>query len=87
VKLVTRGSKGVTHVEFFEDGALLGVDVSAPFETQISLTKAEQTTHQFTVKAFVATGNSVSSEVADLEVKIAGRVWFVSKSGLDGKTV
>ncbi len=84
VKLLARVSKDTTKVEFFQDGLSLGVDEAAPFETQVAQTKAEQVTHQFTVKAFNISGKSVSSEAAKLEVKIAGKVWFVSPSGSDG---
>jgi parallel beta-helix repeat protein len=84
VKLVARVSKDTSKVEFFQDGQSLGVDSAAPFETQLALTKAEQVTHQFTLKAFNAAGKSVASEAAKLEVKIAGKVWFVSTSGADG---
>jgi hypothetical protein len=81
VKLVARVSKATTKVEFFQDGVSLGVDDTAPFETELALTKAEQVTHQYTVKAFNAAGKSVSSEIAKLEVKITGVVRFVSSSG------
>jgi parallel beta-helix repeat protein len=81
VKLVARVSKDTTKVEFFQDGVSLGVDSATPFETELALTKAEQVTHQFTVKAFNAAGKSVSSDAAKLEVKITGKVRFVSSSG------
>jgi parallel beta-helix repeat protein len=84
VKLTARVSKDTTSVEFFQDGQSLGVDSAAPFETQLALTKAEQVTHQFTIKTFNAAGKSVSSEAVKLEVKIVGKVWFVSKTGSDG---
>lgn len=83
VKLVARVSKDTGKVEFFQDSQSLGVDSAAPFETQLALTKAEQVTHQFTVKTFNAAGKSVSSKAVKLEVNIAGKVWFVSKSGSD----
>jgi hypothetical protein len=82
VKLVARVAKDTTKVEFFQDGQTLGVDGNAPFETQIVLTKPEQVTHQFTVKTSNAAGNTASSEPVKLEVKIAGKVRFVSLSGL-----
>jgi parallel beta-helix repeat protein len=81
VKLVARVAKDTTKVEFFQDGQSLGVK-SAPFETQVVLTKPEQVTHQFTAKTFNAAGNTVSSKDVKLEVKIAGKVRFVSPSGL-----
>ncbi len=82
IKLEARVSKSTTKVEFFQDGQSFGIDSAAPFETDLALTKAEQVTHQFTIKAFNAAGKSVSSEAVKLEVKIAGKVRFVSKSGL-----
>lgn len=81
VKLLARVSTDITQVEFFQDGVSLGIDISAPFEAQVLFTKSEQVMHQFNFKTTTATGKIVSSEAVKLEVKIAGKVRFVSPSG------
>ena len=83
VKLLARATKDTIQVEFFQDGVSVGLDTNTPFESQVMFTKPEQAMHQFSFKITTATGKTVSSETVKLEVKIVGKVRFVSPLGSD----
>jgi hypothetical protein len=82
VTIRANNTAGATKTEFFQDGRSLGVDTSAPFETQVPVTKSEASTRQFVVKSFNASGQSASSNPVKLQVNI-GRVLYVAPDGND----
>ena len=55
---------GVTKVEFYEGGSLLGTKTAAPYTQAVSFTNANNGTHNYTAKAFDAANNSASSTPA-----------------------
>jgi len=48
---------GVTKVEFYDNGTLIGTDTAAPFEASKAYAFADNGTHTITVKAYDAMGN------------------------------
>ena len=80
VNVTARVASNVKRVEFFQNKRSIGVDIQAPFETQVLFSKAEQASHAFTAKAFTA-NKTVSSKTVQLQVNIA-RVLYVAPNGI-----
>ncbi len=55
---------GVTKVEFYEGGTLLGTKTAAPYTQSVAFTSANNGTHNYTAKAYDAANNSASSTPA-----------------------
>ncbi len=84
VKLRAKIPTGTVRVVFYQDGQQIFETTSAPFEAQTAFTQVERGTHQFSFKAWNATGRTRSSTPVSLEVNIGGKVRYVSPSGSDG---
>jgi hypothetical protein len=54
-------NRGVTRVEFYVDGNLLGVDETSPFTVSWDTTAVPNGSHTLTVKAWDAAGNVTTS--------------------------
>lgn len=64
---------GVSKVEFYRNGALLGTDTSAPYNASDNFSSSAQNgTYSYTAKAFDAAGNTKTSSAASVTVNIAG---------------
>ncbi|XHF15039.1 Ig-like domain-containing protein [Archangium gephyra] len=59
---------GVTQVVFYDGGAVLGTDTSAPYSFSWNLLSAAKGTHTLTAKAYDAAGNVTTS--APISVKV-----------------
>lgn len=55
---------GVVKVEFYDGETLMGTDTSAPYTYLWSFTEADNGTHNWTAKAYDASGNSAELGVA-----------------------
>jgi parallel beta-helix repeat protein len=83
VKLGVDAPTGTTRVEFYQDGQRISEDTSAPFTLELPFAKTQMVTHQFTAKSFDASSTVKTSNTVQLEVSIAGKIWYVSSSGSD----
>jgi hypothetical protein len=59
---------GVTQVVFYDGGAVLGTDTTAPYSVSWNLVSAAKGTHTLTAKAYDAAGNVTTS--APITVKV-----------------
>lgn len=80
---------GVTRVEFFVDGALVGSDSAAPFELAWNSTSVANGTRALSAKAFDAAGNSATDADTSVTVSNSGSttpvtVSFTSVAADDG---
>jgi parallel beta-helix repeat protein len=83
VKLQVNASTGITRVEFYRDNERIGEDTSAPFTLELPFSKTQTVTHQLTAKGFDAQNAVKTSNAVRLEVKITGKIWYVSEAGSD----
>jgi len=70
VDVLAFDDRGVSRVELYVDGALLGADSASPFSFAWDTSGASPGTHTLQAKAFDAAGNSSSSPV--IQVNITG---------------
>jgi TRAP-type mannitol/chloroaromatic compound transport system substrate-binding protein len=61
---------GVTKVEFYKGGSLIGTDTTNPFSTTLSLEEADSGTFNITAVAYDAAGNSTTSSPVAVKVNI-----------------
>lgn len=61
---------GVTRVDFFRDGLLVGSDTASPFTVQDSLTAADNGSRTYTATAYDAAGNLAHSDPITVTVSI-----------------
>lgn len=59
---------GVTRVDFYVDGALVGTDTSLPFESSVDVTPLANGTHQLSARAYDAAGNTALSAPTSFNV-------------------
>jgi subtilisin family serine protease len=71
VKAAASDDVGVTRVDIFVDGVLIGSDTSAPYEVSWSTTKVPNGSHTLTAVAYDAAGNSAVS--AGVTVKVSNK--------------
>jgi hypothetical protein len=62
---------GVTKVEFYRDGALLGTDTATPYTLSDNTTTVPNGSHSYTAKAYDAAGNSTVSAASTVTVNNA----------------
>ncbi|HSE71576.1 MAG TPA: phytase [Nocardioidaceae bacterium] len=62
---------GVSRVEFYDGGTLLGTDTTSPYSVPWQLTSAANGSHTITARAFDAAGNSTTSNAATVTVSIS----------------
>jgi subtilisin family serine protease len=76
---------GVTRVEFFVDGALIGTDTSSPYQASWNTTTAANGGHGLQSKAYDAAGNVGSSTVVNVTVSNAtGGGELIANGGFEG---
>jgi hypothetical protein len=61
---------GVSKVEFHDNGSLIGTDTTNTFSTTLSLTEADNGTHDLTAVAYDAAGNATTSSPVSVTVNI-----------------
>jgi hypothetical protein len=61
---------GVTKVEFFDGGSLIGTDTTNPFSVSLPVTEGKNGTHNITAVAYDAAGNSAKSAAVTVTVNI-----------------
>lgn len=64
---------GVTKVEFYRNGSLLSTDTTSPYNATDAFSASTQNgTYSYTAKAYDAAGNTTTSSVASVTVKLTG---------------
>jgi hypothetical protein len=63
-------NEGVTEVEFYDEGTLVGTDVLAPFEQSVSYRETDNGEHECWAIAMDAAGNTGSSDTIEVIVAI-----------------
>jgi 3-phytase len=71
VAAATADDRGVTKVEFYDNGRLAGTEDTAPFSYSWAVSSADNGAHRWTAKAFDAAGNAATSAAVDTDVAIA----------------
>jgi hypothetical protein len=61
---------GVTKVEFFDGGSLIGTDTTNPFSVSLPVTEGNNGTHNIAAVAYDAAGNSAKSAAVTVTVNI-----------------
>jgi hypothetical protein len=64
--------KGVSKVEFYDGGTLLGTDTSSPYAQAVALAQANNGTHAYTAKAYDTINQVTTSAAVSVTVSIGG---------------
>ncbi len=64
--------RGVSKVEFYDGGTLLGTDTSAPYTQTVTLAQANNGTHTYTAKAYDTANQATTSAGVSVNVNIGG---------------